>query len=271
MRVAIQGQKASFHDIASKKIWPGQTLELIYCDSFDEVFESVKNNQADFGLTAIENSLYGSIHLVYDLLLRHNFWISGETTLQIHQQLITHPNTNLVEITEVYSHPVALDQCRHWLNENLPHAEIIESEDTAGAVEYIKSNNLRRAAAIASTQAATDHEMQVLAADIEDEKSNFTRFIVIGRDKTSEPSANKASLSLTAHHKSGALYGALGILSDLGINLTKLESRPIRNQKFLYQFIIDLEADSQKLNQAVHELTVYGCEVTVLGHYLTHE
>lgn len=271
MRIAIQGQKASFHEIASKKIWPDKELEMVYCDTFQDVFEAVETNQVDFGLSAIENSLYGSIHEVYSLLLRYRFWISGETVLHIHQQLISHPDVSLENITEVYSHPVALEQCRHWIAKHMPNTEMIEADDTAGAVEFIKAKNLKNAAAIASSAAAEHYQMNILAEDIEDEDNNFTRFVIIGKEKALNPNATKASLSLTAHHKPGALHGALGILSDLGINLTKLESRPIRNQKFIYQFIIDLEADEQKLNQAVHQLTAYGCDVTALGHFITYK
>lgn len=271
MRVAIQGQKGSFHDIASQKIWTDKSPELVYCDSFRAVFELVDKGEVDFGLSAIENSLYGSIHEVFDLLLKHRFWISGETTLPIHQQFITHPDATLADITEVYSHPVALDQCRNWLADNLPGAEIVEAADTAGAVEFIKQNHLQNAAAIASEAAAAGNDMPILYRDIEDEKNNFTRFIVIGKNRLENSLASKATISLTAHHKPGALYGALGILSSLDINLTKLESRPIRNQKFLYQFIIDMIVDAKKLKQAMAQLQNYGSDATLLGHFVTHD
>lgn len=271
MNIAIQGQKDSFHEIAARKIWPTENLNFTYCDSFSELYEKVAINDNLTGLSAIENSLYGSIHEVYDLLLRNKFWISAETTLRIHQQLITLSELELAEIKEVHSHPVAIEQCRHWLSTNLPNAELIEAEDTAGAARFIKDNDLTYTAAIASEQAATSLQMSIVARNIEDEKSNYTRFIVIQKQKTTNKDADKASIRLTAHHKPGALYGALGILSNLGINLTKIESRPIRNRKFLYQFIIDLETDSDHLKQAVHNLRAYGCDVTVLGHYISVE
>lgn len=270
MRVAIQGQKGSFHDIASQKIWKDESPELIYCDTFKAVFDAVNSSDAEFGLTAIENSLYGSIHEVYDLLLKYDFWISGETTLPIRQQLIVWEGTELNDIKEVYSHPVAIEQCRYWLANNLPHAELIEEDDTAGAVTLVKEKQLKHAAAIGPELAATNNHMSILARDIEDDSSNFTRFIVISRDKITNNQSRRASISLTAHHKPGALYEALGILFKLGINLTKLESRPIRGERFLYQFIIDFDANLNQLETAVENLTNYGCKVQVMGHYVTH-
>ena len=271
MRIAIQGQKGAFHEIASHRVWKDQDLDIVYCETFEDVFKKVKNGQVDFGVTAVENSLYGSILATYDLLLNQGLWIAGEITLHIHQQLISHPEARLEDIKEVYSQTFALEQCRRWLSEHIPNAELIEFHDTAASVRYIKEKGLRHAAAIASDKAAEDYDMPILARDIEDEENNFTRFIVISKEEIDNPNANRASLSMTAHHKPGALYGALGILFNLGINLTKLESRPIRNERFLYQFIVELEADKIKLDSAVEQLKDYGCDVTVLGHFVTHE
>lgn len=268
LRVAIQGQKGSFHDEVAQHYYPDSTI--IPCDTFHDVFSAMDAGEADVAIVAIENSLYGSIADVYDLLLARNYKISGEHVLHIHQQLITAPRTKLGDITEVYSHPVALNQCREWLEKNLPDAEIIEHHDTAGAVAYVKELDSPYTAAIAGTRAAELYEMEILESDIEDEKTNLTRFVIL--DPTNQPAnANKASLVLTTTHHSGALYEALGVFARQDANLTKLQSRPIRGEQFTYQFFIDCEIDTQRLTVIQSELEKLGCDVTLLGHYKSYQ
>lgn len=266
MKIAIQGQPGSFHHIVAERFF-GEGIELVCCDTFSEVFSSLRDGKADQAVVAIENSLYGGIADVYDLLLANDFPIVGEEVEHVHQNLIAIDGVKLSDITEVYSHPVALDQCREWLEANLPGAEIAEHHDTAGAVEYIKSLDSPHAAAIAGTFAASLHDMPILLRDIEDEKTNLTRFLILNPTGTTPHNADKASLVLVTPHTPGALYHALGVFNDHHVNLTKLQSRPIRGERFHYQFFIDAECDADKLGSITTSLIQKGCSVRVFGHY----
>lgn len=266
MKIAIQGQTGSFHDAVARRFF-GEGIELVCCETFHELFVSLKTGKSDQAVCAIENSLYGSIADNYDLLLRYRFPIVGEAVEHVHQNLICLPGTTLTDITEVYSHPVAIDQCREWLENNLPDAEVIEHHDTAGAVEYVKSLDSPYAAAIAGKQAALLHDMPILVHDIEDETTNLTRFFVLDPHGKSVQNADKASLVLITSHAPGALYRALGVFAGRGVNLTKLESRPIRGEAFKYQFFVDAECDAPTLVTIITELNAQDCTVITLGHY----
>lgn len=267
MKIAIQGEPGSFHHIAAQNFY-GDGHEYICCDTFGDVFASLSAGRAETAVVAVENSLYGSITEVYDLLLQHDYPIIGEVAEHIHQNLITLPGVSLEDITKVYSHPVALAQCAAFLETKLPHAEIIEHHDTAGAVEYVKQYGEHDSAAIASTMAAKIHGMSVLRPSIQDEHSNYTRFLCIRPDGSPPPDSDKASLVLTTSHQSGALYKALGVFADLGCNLTKLESRPIRGKVWQYQFYIDVSITPVLLTNAIKRLETQACTVRNLGSYI---
>lgn len=271
MHVAIQGVEGSFHDLVAHR-WFGSTpIELVSCRTFAGVFDAIENGAAETGVVAIENSLYGSISEVYDLLLARDFSIVGELPEHIHQQLIGFAGAKLNEVTHVYSHPVALNQCATWLETNLPDAERIEHHDTADAVRLVKELNDPQSVAIASHRAAQLHGLEILHENIEDEATNFTRFLIIEREKRSIEKADKASLVLRTDHTPGALYRALGVFAEFGLNLTKLQSRPIRGRVWHYQFFIDVQTSPDVLEQAVARLEQEGCETTVLGCYRQHK
>lgn len=267
-RVAIQGEPGSFHHAAARQLC-GDDIELVCCATFGAVFQAVQSGSADIGVVACENSLYGSIAEVYDLLLHYRLPITGEHIEHIHQNLITHPEADLTSIREIYSHPVALNQCRAWLAANLPKAELIEHHDTAGAVDEISLTPSPYMAAIAGSEAAQLYGLPILAANIEDEKTNLTRFLLL--DSAAQPAvdATKASLVLTTSHQPGALYRALGIFAEANANLTKLESRPIRGEAFHYQFIIDVMCDIKSLHTIQSALEAQNCRVDLLGYYTT--
>lgn len=265
-RIAIQGQPGSFHHGVAVKFFESE-IDIVCRETFASTFKALASDEADAIVTAVENSLYGTLHEVIDLVLRYDFPIIGEYTEHINQQLVGFAGTKLTDITEVYSHPAALDQCRDWLQSNLPDAEIIEHHDTAGAVQFVKESGNHHYAAIAGDTAAALYEMSVLAADIEDEKENFTRFFVLAKSAGDPATTNKASLLLTTTHESGALYRALGVFNEQHLNLTKLESRPIRGEAFHYQFFVDVECDSRQLERTTEQLDALGCDVRVLGQY----
>lgn len=266
-RVAIQGQVGSFHHTVTDRWF--KDYELVCQDTFHGVFDALANKQADQAVVAVENSLYGSIADVYDLLLKYKYPIVGELVEHIHLQLMAKDGAKLSDITEVYSHPVALNQCREWLEENLADAEIIEHHDTAGAVAYVKELDSPYTAAIAGTQTSTLYDVPILVSNIEDEKTNLTRFVVLDPAAASAVAgANKASLVITTTHHAGALYEALGVFAAYSVNLTKLQSRPIRGKKFQYQFFVDAECTADTLQLIQTDLAALGCKVYVLGHYL---
>lgn len=266
MRVAIQGEPASFHHIAATG-WYGDIDGLVCCPTFADVFKALAAGRADAAVVAIENSLYGSISEVYDLLLQAGVPIIGEVHERIHQNLITLPGASLDGITHVYSHPVALAQCANFLESALPAAKKTEYHDTAESVAFIKQAGNPRFAAIASHAAAELHGLPILQEKIEDEHLNFTRFVVLQPGGTPPGDANKASLVLQTSHRPGALYAALGVFARRNINLSKLQSRPIPGKVWKYQFYLDVETAGDTLHTVIGEVTAQGGTVTVLGEY----
>jgi prephenate dehydratase len=269
--VAIQGDQASFHDIAASQFFGGQSGR-VFCDTFTDTIQAIVDKRADYALCAIENSLYGSINEVYDLILANKLYIFGEVYLRIEQCLIGLPEAQLSDISEIYSHPVALAQCEEYLDNTLPQAERLEYHDTAAAVEKISQLLNPQFAAIASRQAAKLYGMQILAESIETNKANYTRFIALSTSQPDTPvQPNKTSIVLRTTHTPGALYNALGCFAKRGINLSKIQSRPIIGKAWHYMFYADVSAGAQDENyqQAIQELQAQDCKVIVLGSYLS--
>lgn len=267
-KVAIQGERASFHHIAATKFF-GDDIELVCCDTFKGVFEAIKNKSADYAVCAIENSLFGSINESYDLLVKHHFFITGEVYSRIEQCLIGFPGTKIQTIQEVYSHPVALAQCEEYLDAKLPHAKRLESHDTAASVALVKERGDKTLAAIASRKAAELYGLEVLEAEIETNEHNYTRFVILEPKPRTMPKANKTSLIIGTSHKPGALYEALGAFAKNAINLTKLQSRPIIGKAWHYIFYVDVAAglDDPRMAVALENLKKQDCSITVLGSY----
>lgn len=269
LKIAIQGQPASFHDVAARKFF-GDNIDVICCDlPFSRVFDELISQRADFAVCAIENSLYGTIPEVYDLLLKHRTWISGEVTLQIHQCLVGLEGTKLNEIKEVYSHPVALAQCEVFLDDNLPEASRFSDDDTAGSAAKVSQWKEKSKVAIASEAAASMYGLTVIRRGIETDRQNFTRFAILGRNIQHPVTANKLSLVVTTSHKPGALYDVLGVFAAKQLNLVLLVSRPIIGQPGRYSFYIDVQStlDETGVQQVIKELEMLGNEIVILGHY----
>ena len=272
MKVAIQGEKASYHHQASEKFFKNN-LQIVPCGTFKETFLAVINDQSDFGVVAIENSLYGSINDVYDLLLKFDVYINGETYLRINHQLIGLANTTIDDISEIHTHRVAFAQCEEFLEAKLAHAERFEHHDTAGSVAYIKKLNDSSKAAIASKKAAKLHGLDIIAPNIETNPENYTRFVLISKKPNYHEKTTKTSLVLTTKKdtKAGTLYQALGVFSKRDINLTMLQSRPVVGRAWHYMFYIDIEVSSKSplFEEACDELTQLGYQTTLLGSYTT--
>jgi prephenate dehydratase len=266
MRVAIQGQLGSFHHQVAKT-WFGDDVQILPAETFAEVFGMLNRHETTLALVAIENSLYGSINEVYDLVESHRYPIVGEIYLRIEQQLIALPGARTTDITHIYSHPVALAQCENYLDAHFPNAERIEHHDTAGSVEFVKNGGDKSMAAIAGRVAADTYSLPILCENIEDNKANFTRFLVIDVNAKTIANTNKASLVIQTDHKPGALANVLTAFADRGVNLSKLQSRPIIGKAWRYKFYIDVEAGGEQLKHLLDDIRANGTSVAVLGEY----
>lgn len=269
MTIAIQGGAASFHDIAAEYYF-GATHERVFCDTFAQLFDTLQQEGAEIAVCAIENSLYGSITDVYDLLQQNqSIHIIGEIYLRIEQCLIGTEDATLADITEVHSHPVALAQCGAYLDSSLSAAKRVESHDTADSVRMVQQRASPHTAAIASAQAAELYGLPILARSIETNKQNYTRFVVLSKKIATTHDANKTSLVITTTHQPGALQAALKAFAEHGINLSKLQSRPIIGKAWHYMFYADVEEGvrSQAFHQAITSLERQNCRVDILGSY----
>jgi prephenate dehydratase len=268
MSIAIQGGKASFHDVAAVNYFGGER-ETIYCTTFRDVCRSLVTNAAAYGVMAIENSIAGSILGNYKLIKEYKLQIIGEIQLHIQQNLIVLPGVRWSEIQIVKSHPVALLQCEEFFLAN-PSFKQEEYHDTAETVRYIKENNLRNYAAIAGKYAAQYYGMEIPAGGegIETEKQNFTRFFILSKDKkTKIEGAEKATLSFQLPDKVGSLASLLKIIVDNQINLTKIQSIPIMGRPHEYNFYVDCEWSRYEDFRKSLDVRSLVTELTILGEY----
>ncbi len=265
--VAIQGEAGSFSHAAALETH-GPALELVPCPTFVELFRAVENGQATSGIVPIENTLAGSVHENYDLLNAHALHVVSETELRIRHCLIAPPHTTLPTIRRVASHPVALAQCRQFF---LQHPDVVPvpAYDTAGSVRDVMSGRADADAAIASKLAAELYGADVLVEGLEDHAENYTRFLVVAREPArSEPSkANKTSLMLALGNTPGTLYRGLGVFAARGLNLTKIESRPLPGRPWEYLFYLDVVDSGQGIAAALEDLRAFTSMIRVLGTY----
>lgn len=270
MKIAIQGIEGSFHDEAVQRLFPDQMIELVMCDSFDGVTESVKKRKADFGVLAIENTIAGSILPNYNLVEAGDFEIIDEVFLNIQMYLMALESESIIDIFEVHSHPVALLQCRDYLRKFPPQFKIIEGKDTASEAKRIRENNLQGVAAIAGKQVAERFGLKILDSNIQDMKENQTRFVLIGKRgaTASRKTPNKATIKFQLGHEVGTLSKALQIMAAHDINLTKIQSLPVLGTPWRYAFFIDVTfEDPAQFYSAVEELNPYVKNFKVLGAY----
>jgi 3-deoxy-7-phosphoheptulonate synthase len=266
-RAVVAGDPHAFsHKAATQYFGSGVQIDPVL--SFRAVFEEVKSAAADFGVLPVENSLTGSIHENFDLLLEYDVKIIGEITLRIVHSLIVHPGTALEDIRRVISHPQVFSQCREFL-EREKSWELVAARDTATAVRRVKEAGDRSEAAIASKEAAELHGLTVLKEAIETNPRNYTRFVVIAVQRRAEGPKKKSSLIYSTANKPGALYETLRLFAAAGINLVKLESRPIHGKPWEYMFYVDVEADVEapELAELMAELTSKTEFLKILGSY----
>lgn len=264
---AFLGGIGSYSHKACKQYFGDQVVPLPF-DSFKAIFEAVKHGSSHFGIIPLENSLAGSVHENYDLLLEYDLNIVGEIQLRIKHNLIGHPDAEISDIRRVFSHPQVFQQCRHFLEQH-PEWEIVPVTDTAHAAQHIKTADAPSDAAIAGIDAAETYGLKLLEEGIETNPRNFTRFVVISSEPLPGTEKGKSSLIFSTGNQPGALFEALKIFADEGINLVKLESRPIHGKPWEYMFYVDLEGDVQAgpfapVLERLQEKTDY---VKVLGSY----
>ena len=268
MRIAIQGEKGCFHEVAARQYFTDDIIDIVSCSSFDITLNTVKSGEADFAVMAIENARSGSILYNYTLIRESEMKILGEQNLRIKQNLMALDGQSISDIREIRSHPIAIAQCMTFLNQ-FPEITLIESDDTAGSAKYIKENNLKGVAAIASKNAAEIYNMKILAEGIETYKQNYTRFLVIGNEEKGNRKGNKISICFSAGHHPGSLASVLVILAELGINLSKIQSVPRLNGEWEYMFYLDLEL-TKNINSEVitRVLNKHTSNLEILGVYL---
>ncbi|MFW6297303.1 MAG: 3-deoxy-7-phosphoheptulonate synthase [Desulfosalsimonas sp.] len=245
----------------------GDHVDFVPSKTFKDIFEGVKEQTVDFGVIPLENSLAGSVHENYDLLLEYDLRIVGEIMLRIEHNLIGHPGVRIEDIKRIYSHPQAFQQCRQYIDRH--DWELIPVSDTARAVRHIKQRGDKSEAAIAGMEAAGIYGMAVLEEGIETNPRNYTRFVIIARQRLANGKKQKSSLIFSAGNRPGSLFEALKVFANNGINLVKLESRPIHGKPWEYMFYVDLEADIEdpSLAPVLEQLSQKTDYLKVLGSY----
>ena len=266
IRVSFQGEKGSYSDEASEKYF-GKHVAVRPCRTLRGVFHAVEAREVAFGIVPIENSYEGSINETYDLLATTTSKVCGEVTVRVRHCLIARQGTKLSQIRIVYSHPQALAQCATFLRAH--RLEGVPSYDTAGSVKFVKEMQSSKVAAIASRRAARLYAMQIISEGIEATGTNYTRFLILGRKIASRSGDDKTSVIFGVEHSPGSLYRALHALANRKINLTKIESRPVKDTPWQYNFFVDFQGHVQDrvCQQALKDLQHRSTFVKMLGSY----
>ena len=264
--VACQGVEGAYAQIACEKIF--QNPFIMYFKNFEGVISAIEKGLCQYGILPIENSTAGSVKKVYDLMIHHKFSIVRTFRMKVDHNLLANPGAELSGIKEIYSHEQALNQCSAYLA-NMPGVKIIPVENTAVAAELVASSGRTDVAAIASRSCMELYGLITLATSIQDEGNNRTRFICISKNLEIYPGSDKTSIMMILNHRPGALYRVLARFYALGINVTKLESRPLPDRDFEFMFYFDLETSiySEEFVQLICELDELSEEFTYLGSY----
>ncbi|MBQ7203979.1 MAG: prephenate dehydratase [Eubacterium sp.] len=263
--IACQGVDGAYSEKAAKKLFDNP--EVVFFKQFENVFEAVNQGKARFGVIPVENSTAGSVHEAYDLIMKYRFFVVGACELKIEHCLCAKPDTKYESIENVYSHPQALSQCNVFLK----HFDFtgINFSNTAAAAKYVAESKKKNIAAICSAEAAKQFGLKILKKGIQNVTNNTTRFIVISKELVIDDNADKISLIFSAPHRTGSLYRVLGRFSMTGLNLTKLESRPVANGKFDYFFYADVlgRVTDEKTLDLLCALSDELYEFTFLGNF----
>ena len=265
MKVAIQGERGSFSHQAALEFLPKSDVRA--CSRADEVFDVLASGEADYAVLPVENTLAGSVGEHLDLLMERDVFVQRESRLRIEHNLIVAPGRKLKDLRKVLSHPVALDQCRQFFRK---HPEIVPESfyDTAGSVKYMMEKKLGDTGAIAGHQAAEEYGAKVILSGLEDEKQNFTRFFLVAREKKPLPQSDKTSIVFGLTNVAGALFKGLSVFALRDLDLSKIESRPVRGKPWEYMFFADvLKGEDSSMERALQHLAEIASFVKVLGVY----
>jgi prephenate dehydratase len=267
MKIAIQGETGSFHEVAARQYFNYDEIEIVPCSTFDLELDILKRGEADFAVMAIENARSGSILYNYTLLRESGMKILGEHNLRIKQNLMALPDQKITDIKEIRTHPIAIAQCMTFLNQ-YPGIALIESDDTAGSARQISETRAKGVAAIASSHTAEIYGLEIIAPGIETYKQNYTRFMVVGDEEKGNTRGNKVSICFSTGHKPGSLAKVLVKLAELDINLSKIQSVPRLNGEWEYMFYLDLELNKNTKSEIIQRvLDNYTSNLEILGVY----
>lgn len=265
--IACQGTEGAYSQLAAERMF--KSPKILYFKSFDSVFSAIESGFCQYGVLPIENSTAGSVNKVYDLMQQHNFRIVRSARLKVDHNLLARPGVKKENIREIFSHEQAISQCAGYLEKLGADIKITRCENTAMAAEAVARSGRDDVAAIASYSCAELYGLKCVEADIQDRGNNYTRFICISRDIEIYPGANRTSIMMTMPHRPGSLSRALNRFASLGINITKLESRPIPERDFQFMFYFDLETSvySGEFGRMIDDLASISEEFRYLGSY----
>ena len=276
LRVAIQGVAGCFHDAAAREYFEGQDIETVPCETFNGMFNLLKSDASMLGILAIENTIAGSLLQNHELLRQSNMTIVGEYKKYISHSIAALPGQSIDDIAEVNSHPMALRQCEQYLQLH-PKMKMVETYDTAGSAKMIAENNLVGHAAICGRYAAELYGLKVLEDDIQTNKRNFTRFLVVTdpcnvTEFKNQKAVDKASIAFTLPHSQGSLSAVLVIFSFYGMNLTKIQSLPIIGREWEYRFYVNLTFnDYTRYRQSIDAVRPLISDFKILGEYAEYK
>jgi prephenate dehydratase len=267
MKVAFQGELGAYSELATYEIF-GEDTEVLPKETFDEIFEAVASGEADRGVIPIENSLAGSIHENYDLLLKHDLQITAELKLRIAHNLIANEGATIESIKKVFSHPQAISQCKSFFADKKWIA-LVNVYDTAGAAKMVRDSGSTDVAAIASSQAARDYGLNILASGIESNHLNYTRFLALSKEPGIKSDNSKTSIVFSTRNIPGALFKSLSVFALRDIDLYKIESRPVPGSPWEYMFYVDFDGDirDEKTVKALSHLEEIASYLKCLGSY----
>ena len=276
VKVVIQGQEGCYHEMAAREFFKDYEVEIVPSKNFQTEFDEMAADPDLLGIMAIENTIAGNLLGNHELLRQSQRQVVGEQRLHISHVLCAIPGQTLEDIKEVNSHPIALLQCRVFLDSTLPNAKVVEMADTAGSAKIIKENNMLGHAAICSEFAAKLYGMEILARSIETNKRNFTRFLIL-QDKfmpslVKREEIDKASINFCVRHLQGSLSKVLSILSFYEMNLTKIQSMPIIGREWEYRFFVDMTfSDYVNYKKALDAIMPFATDFQILGEYVENQ
>jgi len=267
MTISIQGVKGAFHEEAAINYY-GREIDIQPNISFDDVIESIVNNEVKAGIMAVENTISGTIHANLNLIMESGLPICGEVYLRIEQNLVALPGTTIEELTEVRSHYMAIDQCRQFFKSH-PHVKLVDADDTALSMKEIAEKGLKNVGAIGSKTGARHYGLSVIAESIETNKKNYTRFLIVEKEhRMRQEEIDKASVSITLPNHKGSLSKVLSVIAFYDVDLSKIESVPVIGEPWHYRFFIDvLFDDYQKYSSMLQAVRPLTDDLKIMGEY----